>query len=65
MKNNNSFFQVLFLGVGTMLMITSVSLLHTNQVEFILFRFSGLSTLELSYFDTVLYVAYLTMAIIT
>lgn len=61
----NSLFQVLILGIGTMLMITSVSLLHTNQVEFILFRFSGLTSLELSYFDVVLYVAYLTMAIIT
>ena len=61
---NNSFLQLLVLGVSTLFMITAVSLLHTNQVEF-LARFSGLTSLELSYFDIVLYVSYLILALIT
>ena len=61
---NNSFILLLALGFCTMLMITSVSLLHTNQAEF-LARFSGLTSLELSYFDIVLYISYLIFAFIT
>ena len=61
---NQTFLQVLFLGIGTMLMITSVSLLHTNQEEF-LSRFPGLTSLELAYFDIALYISYLILAILT
>ncbi len=56
--------QLLFLGIGIMLIITSVSLLHTNQEEF-LSRFSGLTSLELAYFDIVLYISYLILGITT
>ncbi len=62
---NNSFLQIVILGLCTLLMIASVSILHTNQEEFIKLRFPGLTSLELSYFDTVLYIAYLIMAILT
>jgi MFS family permease len=57
--------QVLVLGLLTLLTITSASILHANQPEFIFARFPGLSELDVSFFDTVLYVAYLVFGITT
>ncbi len=56
--------QVVLSGITILLVITSVSLLHTNQYEFIYLRFSGLNMLKVSYFDTVLYASYLTAGIL-
>ena len=56
--------QVVLSGVTILLVITSVSLLHTNQYEFIYLRFSGLNMLKVSYFDTILYASYLTAGIL-
>ena len=47
-----------------LLVISSVSLLHVNQYEFIFLRFPGLTLLKVSYFNTVLYVSYLTIGIV-
>ncbi|KPJ86203.1 MAG: hypothetical protein AMS17_13595 [Spirochaetes bacterium DG_61] len=52
-------FGVILSGITILLVISSVSLLHTNQYEFIYLRFSGLSLRSVSYFDTVLYASYL------
>lgn len=56
---------IVFLGFLTLLTITAASLLHANEPEFILSRFSGISKLEYSYFDSVLYAAYLIIGIFT
>jgi MFS family permease len=62
-RNNTK--RIMFLGFLTLLTITAVSLLHANEPEFILARFSGLTELEYSYFDSVVYIAYLIMGIST
>jgi MFS family permease len=56
---------ILFIGFLTFLTITAAALLHVNQPEFILDRFSGITDLEYSLFDTTLYAAYLVFGIIT
>ncbi len=62
-RNNTK--RIMFLGFLTLLTIAAAALLHANEPEFILERFSGLTELEYSYFDSVLYVAYLIMGIST
>jgi MFS family permease len=56
---------IIILGFLTLFTITAASLLHANEPEFILARFSGLTELEYSYFDSVLYLAYLIIGILT
>ncbi|MBN1330913.1 MAG: MFS transporter [Candidatus Heimdallarchaeota archaeon] len=51
-------FRVIYLGLLTLLTVTATALLHTNQKEFILDRFSEISSFKLSLFDTILYFAY-------
>ncbi|MHA2366068.1 MAG: MFS transporter [Candidatus Hodarchaeales archaeon] len=55
--------RVIFLGILTLFTITATALLHTNQTEFILDRFPNITELELSYFDTTLYISYFLMGI--
>ncbi|MHA2067529.1 MAG: MFS transporter [Candidatus Thorarchaeota archaeon] len=57
--------KILFTGVLTFLTITAAAMLHVNQPEFILDRFAGISNLEYSLFDTMLYAAYLIFGIAT
>ncbi|MHA2020833.1 MAG: MFS transporter, partial [Candidatus Thorarchaeota archaeon] len=57
--------KILFTGSLTFLTITAAALLHVNQPEFILDRFAGISNLEYSLFDVMLYAAYLVFGIIT
>jgi MFS family permease len=57
--------KILFTGGLTFLTITAAALLHVNQPEFILDRFSGISNFEYSLFDVMLYAAYLIFGIIT
>ena len=53
------FSMVLLIGISMMLVISSTSLLHANEAEFILDRFRGVSAFMFSLFDSVLYIAYL------
>lgn len=64
-KQINPVLKVIFLGILTLLTITSVAALHANEQEFIVDRFAGLNELEVSLFDTILYISYLTFGIIT
>jgi MFS family permease len=57
--------KILFIGLLTFLTITAAALLHVNQPEFILDRFTGISNLDYSLFDVMLYSAYLIFGIIT
>lgn len=57
--------QVYILGILALLMISSVSILHTNEYEFVWLRFEGLTLFQLSLFDTVLYSAYLLFGLLT
>ncbi|MHA2295796.1 MAG: MFS transporter [Candidatus Hodarchaeales archaeon] len=62
-KNPVSLMQIIILGVLTLLTILAPALLHTNQYEFIIQRFSG-NLLDASYFDTSLYASYLIVGIL-
>lgn len=57
--------QILLLGVSTFLTILATAMLYVNQPEFILNRFVGITELEYSFFDTTLYLSYLTVGILT
>lgn len=57
--------QIFIIGTLISLTITSVSFLHTNLYEFIILRFPGVGKTETSLFDTVLYIAYLILGILT
>ncbi|MGY5857760.1 MAG: MFS transporter [Candidatus Thorarchaeota archaeon] len=57
--------RVVLLGILTLITITAAAILHVNQPEFILDRFTGISEFEYSLFDTTLYLAYLFFGIIT
>jgi MFS family permease len=57
--------KILFTGGLTFLTITAAALLHVNQPEFILDRFTGISNLEYSLFDVMLYAAYLIFGVAT
>jgi len=54
----NPFLIIVFLGTLTLLTVSSNSILHSNEIEFILDRFVGISSFEFSLYDTVLYIAY-------
>ncbi|MHA2157237.1 MAG: MFS transporter [Candidatus Hodarchaeales archaeon] len=55
--------QILIIGILTLLSILAPALLHTNQYEFILERFT-LGFVDASFFDTALYAAYLSAGIL-
>jgi MFS family permease len=55
--------QIIFLGVLTLLTVTSNALLHSNKQEFILDRFS-VTDFTFSLYDTLLYLAYFVTGII-
>ena len=57
--------KVVLLGILTLLAITAAAILHVNQPEFILDRFTGITELEYSLFDTTLYLSYLIIGIAT
>ncbi len=57
--------KILFTGALTFLTITAAALLHVNQPEFIFDRFPGISNLDYSLFDVMLYAAYLIFGIAT
>ncbi|MHA2361926.1 MAG: MFS transporter, partial [Candidatus Thorarchaeota archaeon] len=57
--------RIFVLGVLTLLTITSAALLHVNQPEFILDRFVGVTEFDYSLFDSVLYLSYLIVGILT
>lgn len=55
---------IIFLGILTLLTVSSNSILHANEKEFILDRFVDINSFELSLFDTVLYLAYFITGIV-
>ncbi|MHA2375627.1 MAG: MFS transporter [Candidatus Thorarchaeota archaeon] len=57
--------RIFLLGILTLLTITSAALLHVNQPEFILGRFVGITELDYSLFDSVLYLSYLIFGLLT
>ncbi|MBS3793706.1 MAG: MFS transporter [Candidatus Thorarchaeota archaeon] len=56
--------QILLSGVLVLLTVSAAALLHTNEPEFILGRFPGVSQFEYSLFDSILYLAYLIFGVI-
>ncbi|MFX0051617.1 MAG: MFS transporter [Candidatus Hodarchaeota archaeon] len=56
--------QIIIIGILALLSILAPALLHTNQYEFIVQRFS-IDLLSASYFDAVLYASYLIVGILT
>ena len=69
-KNKENFKQVrslhvIFLGFLGMLTIASVGMLHTNVKEFLVTINPSVSTFQISFYDTVLYLSYLIFGIIT
>ncbi|MFX0184140.1 MAG: MFS transporter [Candidatus Hodarchaeota archaeon] len=63
-NNPSSTVQIIVLGVLALLTILAPALLHTNQYEFIMQRFS-VDLLSVSYFDATLYTSYLIVGILT
>ena len=57
--------QILILSGLILLLITSLSILHTNEYEFVYVRFEGITLFQLSLFDTLLYAAYLIFGVVT
>ncbi|MFW9906994.1 MAG: MFS transporter [Candidatus Thorarchaeota archaeon] len=53
------------LGLLTLLTIGAAALLHVNQPEFILDRFPGITEFDYSLFDSMLYLSYLIVGILT
>jgi MFS family permease len=62
--NQRSQRKIAFLSVLVFPTVFAAAILHVNQYEFIFLRFPGLSLLDVSYFDTVLYSAYLIVGIL-
>lgn len=63
-SKGKTIFSIIFVGFLTLLTITAVALLHSNQQEFILDRFVGISKFEFSLFDSTVYVAYFLTGIV-
>jgi len=63
-KENNISYQIPLIGFLVLFSILAPALLHTNQPEFLVERL-GISILDASYFDTVLYASYLLIGILT
>ncbi len=57
--------RVVLLGTLTLFAITAAAILHVNQPEFILDRFTGITGFQYSLFDTTLYLSYLIIGITT
>jgi DHA1 family tetracycline resistance protein-like MFS transporter len=57
--------QVYLVSIMTLLLISSVSVLHTNEYEFVFLRFEGITMFQLSLFDTLLYTSYLLFGFLT
>lgn len=57
--------QIFILGGLMLLLITSLSILHTNEYEFVYVRFEGITLFQLSLYDTLLYAAYLLFGMLT
>lgn len=59
--------QVIYLGLATFFMITAVSLISSNKPEFVQLKFTkGIATdLIISHYDTILYLAYLIVGILS
>jgi len=57
--------QIFILGGLILLLITSVSILHTNEYEFVYMRFADITLFQLSMYDTLLYAAYLIFGVFT
>jgi len=64
-KKDTGFLQLFVLSAAGFFTVSSVSLLHVNQYEFIVLRFPNLSMLSVSLFDSVLYAAYLINGFLT
>ena len=62
---NASFLQIVLSGFLVLLTVSAAALLHTNEPEFILARFSHVSEFQYSLFDAVLYLSYLIFGIAT
>jgi len=58
------FSRIFIISFSIMLVVSSLSLLHSNEVEFILDRFEGLSDFQFSLYDSVLYASYLVFGLI-
>ncbi|MFX0137647.1 MAG: MFS transporter [Candidatus Hodarchaeota archaeon] len=56
--------RIIYSGILVLFTITAVSILHTNEYEFIVLRFPWLNLFETSLFDSILYISYLIMGII-
>ncbi|MFW9925398.1 MAG: MFS transporter [Candidatus Thorarchaeota archaeon] len=63
--SSSSIRKVILVGILTLLAITAAAILHVNQPEFILDRFSGITEFEYSLFDSTLYLSYLIVGIVT
>jgi MFS family permease len=63
-SKGNGIFSIIFVGFLTLLTITAVAILHSNQQEFILERFVGISKFKFSLFDATVYAAYFITGII-
>ena len=66
-KDGNVKTQVIYLGIATFFIITAVSLISSNKPEFVALKFSnGIpNDLLISNYDTVLYLAYLIVGILS
>jgi MFS family permease len=64
-ESSTSVRKVVLLGILTLLAITAAAILHVNQPEFILDRFTGITDFEYSLFDSTLYLSYLIVGITT
>ncbi|MHA1881972.1 MAG: MFS transporter [Candidatus Thorarchaeota archaeon] len=64
-ESQNRGIHIVLFGGLTFLTIAAAGMLHINQPEFILDRFVGISEIEYTLFDTVLYLSYLIFGIIT
>ncbi len=51
--------KILLISISIMFVISSTSLLHANEAEFIIDRFEGIDSFKFSLFDSFLYAAYL------
>ena len=57
--------QIVLFGILTLLTITATAMLHVNQPEFILDRFVGITEVEYSLFDSILYLSYFIFGLAT
>jgi MFS family permease len=63
-KTRKSNLSIVILGIIGMFTISSVSILHTNEKEFIQWIQLSVSNFQISLYDTVLYISYLVIGIL-